>query len=55
MRYTLSEPSTVSAALLDERGLTVVALAIDTRQAKGVQSISWTPDPLADGRYRAHR
>jgi hypothetical protein len=51
-RYTLSEPSTVSAALQDERGLTVVSLAINARQAKGVQTISWAPDPLADGRYR---
>jgi N-acetylmuramoyl-L-alanine amidase len=51
-RYTLSEPSTVSAALQDESGLTVVSLAIDARQAKGVQTLSWAPDPLADGRYR---
>jgi N-acetylmuramoyl-L-alanine amidase len=51
-RYTLREPSTVSAALQDESGLTVVSLAIDTRQAKGVQTLSWAPDPLADGRYR---
>jgi N-acetylmuramoyl-L-alanine amidase len=51
-RYTLSEPSTVSAALQDERGLTVASLAIDVRQAKGVQTLSWAPDALADGRYR---
>ncbi|MGH3017976.1 MAG: N-acetylmuramoyl-L-alanine amidase, partial [Gaiellaceae bacterium] len=51
-RYTLSEPSTVSAALQDENGLTVVLLVIDARQAKGVQTLSWAPDPLADGRYR---
>jgi hypothetical protein len=51
-RYTLSEPSTVSAALQDESGLTVVSLAIDSRQAKGLQTLSWAPNPLADGRYR---
>ena len=42
----------MSAALQDESGLTVVSLAIDSRQAKGVQTLSWAPDPLADGRYR---
>ena len=51
-RYTLGEPATVNAALQDESGLTVVALAIDVRQAKGVHTLSWAPDPLADGRYR---
>jgi len=51
-RYTLSEPSTVSAVLEDESGLTVVSLAIDARQGKGAQTLSWAPDPLADGRYR---
>ncbi len=51
-RYTLSEPSTVSAALQDENGLTVVSLSIDARQGKGLQILSWAPDPLADGRYR---
>jgi hypothetical protein len=51
-RYTLSEPSTVSAALQDEQGLTIVSLAIGARLPKGVQTLSWAPDPLADGRYR---
>ncbi len=51
-RYTLSEASTVSAALQDENGLTVVSLSIDARQGKGLQILSWAPDPLADGRYR---
>jgi hypothetical protein len=51
-RYTLSEPSTVNAAVQDESGLTIVSLAIDASQAKGVQTLSWAPDPLADGRYR---
>ena len=51
-RYTLSETSTVSAALQDENGLTVVSLSIDARQGKGLQILSWAPDPLADGRYR---
>ena len=51
-RYTLSESSTVSAALQDENGLTVVSLSIDARQGKGLQILSWAPDPLADGRYR---
>jgi hypothetical protein len=51
-QYTLSEPSTVSAALQDESGLTVVSLAIDARQVKGLQTLTWAPDPLADGRYR---
>jgi hypothetical protein len=52
VRYTLNEPSTVSAGLQDENGLTVVSLAIDTKLAKGVQTLSWAPDLLADGRYR---
>jgi hypothetical protein len=51
-RYTLSEPSTVTAALQDESGLTVVSLAIDARLGKGMQMLSWAPDPLPDGRYR---
>jgi hypothetical protein len=51
-RYTLRESSTVNASLQDESGLTVVSLAIGARQAKGVQTLSWAPDPLADGRYR---
>jgi hypothetical protein len=51
-RYTLREPSTVSASLEDEGGLTVVSFSIDARQGKGLQILSWAPDPLADGRYR---
>ena len=51
-RYTLSEPSTVSASIQDESGLDIVSLAINARQGKGLQILSWAPDPLADGRYR---
>jgi hypothetical protein len=51
-RYMLNEPSTVSATLQDGGGLVVVSLAIDARQGKGPQTLSWAPDPLADGRYR---
>ena len=35
VRYTLSEPSTVSAEVKDERGLTVTSLAINTPQQAG--------------------
>jgi hypothetical protein len=52
VRYRLSEPSSVSAQLQDESGLTVVSLVIDSRQQPGAQALSWAPDSLADGRYR---
>jgi N-acetylmuramoyl-L-alanine amidase len=52
VRYTLNEPSVVSAALQDENGLTVVSLAIGSRQPKGAQTLSYAPDALVDGRYR---
>ena len=47
VRYTLGEPATVSAALQDESGLTVVSLAIDVRQAAGAQTLSWAARPAA--------
>jgi hypothetical protein len=52
VRYTLSEPASVSAELKDERGLTVTAIAIDTPQQRGPQALPWAPDSLPDGRYR---
>jgi hypothetical protein len=52
VRYTLSEPATVSAELKDERGLTVASLAINVRQQAGAQTLPWAADSLADGRYR---
>ena len=52
VRYTLSEPATVSAELKDESGLTVASLAINVRQQAGAQTLPWAADSLADGRYR---
>ena len=50
--YTLNEPASVSASLMDEKGLAVVSLAIDSRQRAGPQTLTFTPDALLDGRYR---
>ncbi len=52
VRYTLSEPSTVSAELKDESGSMVASLAINVRQAAGAHVLPWAPDVLSDGRYR---
>ena len=52
VRYTLGEPSLVSAAVEDESGLTVATFAADSRRQRGDNSLSWAPDALADGRYR---
>ncbi len=52
VRYTLSEPSMVSAELKDETGLTVVSLASGVLQQAGAQRLPWAPDALPDGRYR---
>jgi hypothetical protein len=52
VRYSLSEPASVSAELKDEAGLTVVSLAIGVRQQAGAQALPWAPDSLPDGRYR---
>jgi hypothetical protein len=52
VRYTLSEPSTVSAEVKDESELTVTSIVFNTRQQAGAQALQWAPDSLPDGRYR---
>jgi hypothetical protein len=52
LRYTLSEPATVSVELKDETGLIVASPVIGVRQQAGAQALPWSPDSLPDGRYR---
>ena len=51
--YTLTKGAFVSAFVLDQSG-TVVAQTLfsDQKQSARLQSFTWAPDPLPDGRYR---
>lgn len=52
VRYTLSEPSSVSISLEDELGMTVIIPVIDARQQAGARAVRIDPAVVPDGAYR---